>query len=204
MWRPGIRPVVNRFVMSRPQPPNPAKLVIGFFMKDRSLLEAVAGELTARYGPIDFAGAWLPFDFTTYYEKEFGSPLFRRMLAFEILVGQEDLATIKLATNRLELAYCEHGLRRVNLDPGYLLAERFVLASGKNYSHRIYMGQGIYADLTLIYREGAYQSLPWTYPDYACEPMRRYLERVRTKYLSDLKKEDAAIKTETHIAMKPA
>ena len=78
----------------------------------------------------------------------------------------------------------------VNLDPGYLLRERFVLATGKNYSHRIYIGQGIYADLTLIYTKGRFIKLPWTYPDYAQQNMLNYLERVRNKYVIDLKRID--------------
>ena len=75
----------------------------------------------------------------------------------------------------------------VNLDPGYMLLERFVLASGKNFSHRIYIGRRIYADLTLIYTKGRFQTLPWTYPDYAEQNMLTYLEQVRKKYVADLK-----------------
>ena len=75
----------------------------------------------------------------------------------------------------------------VNLDPGYMLHERFVLASGKNFSHRIYVGRRIYADLTLIYTKGRFQTLPWTYPDYTEQNMLTYLEQVRKKYVADLK-----------------
>ena len=74
----------------------------------------------------------------------------------------------------------------MNLDPGYLLYERFVLATGKNFSHRIYIGRGIYADLTLVYQKGAYRSLPWTYPDYAADTMRAFLTTVREHYAADL------------------
>ena len=82
----------------------------------------------------------------------------------------------------------QDGKRSVNIDPGYLLYERFVLATGKNYSHRIYVGQGIYADLTLIFQKGAYRPLPWTYPDYADAPMADFLMEVRHKYGEDIKK----------------
>ena len=78
------------------------------------------------------------------------------------------------------------GRRRVNLDPGYLLLERFVLASGKNFTHRIYIGQGIYADLTLMFQKGAFRTLPWTYPDYAARDMQSFLTQVRRKYAADL------------------
>ena len=140
------------------------------------------------FGELDLVSAWMPFDYTAYYELELGSPLYRRLLAFETLIDQQDLAEVKLATNRIEQSYSRHRKRRVNIDPGYLLYERFVLASGKNFSHRIYIGHQIYADLTLIFRKGAFETLPWTYPDYADQPIRSFLERVRKKYAVDLKK----------------
>ena len=173
--------------MSRPQTPKPAKLVIGFFLKEKDLVVPVVKALTEKFGPVDIVSSWLPFNFTTYYEPEMGKPLFRRMLAFETLIKQSALSEIKQVTNDLELAYLKDNKRRVNLDPGYLLRERFVLATGKNFSHRIYIGQRIYADLTLIYTKGGFKKLPWTYPDYAEPNMLIYLERVRNKYVSDLK-----------------
>ena len=172
--------------MSTPQEPRPAKLVIGILLKDRALFEPLAAALIAKYGCADLVSSWMDFSYTAYYEPELGSPLHRRMLAFEALIDQQDLATIKIATNRLELAYAQDLKRRVNIDPGYLLHERFVLASGKNFSHRIYIGRCIYADLTLIYRKGAFETLPWTYPDYADRPIRTFLMRVRKKYTLDL------------------
>jgi hypothetical protein len=75
----------------------------------------------------------------------------------------------------------------VNIDPGYLLPERLVLATGKNFTHRIYIGQGIYADLTLIFQKGAFRTLPWTYPDYADRCLIDFLTLVRNKYMLDLK-----------------
>jgi hypothetical protein len=92
-----------------------------------------------------------------------------------------------LATNQIEDHYAHKGRRRVNIDPGYMLRERFVLASGKNFSHRIYIGEGIYADLTLIYQKGSFKKLPWTYPDYSDNGMLKFLEKVRNKYILDVK-----------------
>ena len=173
--------------MSIPQAPKPAKLVIGLIMKDRALFEPLGVELSARFGPVDMVSSWMPFDYTTYYEPEMGTPLFRRVLTYKKLINQEALPEIKLATNRLEQSLAISGRRRVNIDPGYLLNERFVLASGKNFSHRIYVGHNIYADLTLIYQRGGFETLPWTYPDYADLPMLEFLTRVRRKYAVDLK-----------------
>jgi hypothetical protein len=173
--------------MSTPQAPKPAKLIIGLFMQDKALIEQLTAALCASYGPLDLVSAWMPFDYTAYYEPEMGAHLARRMLVFKDLIRQDDLPAIKLTTNRLEENYAEGGRRRVNIDPGYLVLERLVLASGKNFSHRIYLGEGIYADLTLVYQHGGFQKLPWTYPDYADQPMLTFLQQVRRKYAVDLK-----------------
>jgi len=171
--------------MSIPQTPKPAKLVVGLFMNDKSLLEPAAGDLSNAFGPIDLAGPWFRFDFTDYYGPEMGAPLFRRVLAFKNHIQQHDLADIKLITNDFEQKYLKNGCRRVNIDPGYLVPERFVLATAKNFTHRISIGNGIYADLTLIYTRRGFQTLPWTYPDYAEKNMLSFLAKVRSKYIRD-------------------
>jgi hypothetical protein len=173
--------------MSVPRPPTSAKLVVGFFVRERSLAADIAALLQERLGPVETVSAWLDFDFTSYYAKEMGAPLSRRMLVFRNLIRQTDLAAIKCMTNAVEDRYRHAGDRRVNIDPGYLLPERFVLASGKNFTHRIYIGKGIYADLTLIYQKGGFCRLPWTYPDYADERMTDFLTLVRNRYLLELK-----------------
>ncbi len=176
--------------MSLPKPPHPAKLVIGAFLKDKSLMEKIVGELVLEFGEIDMASRWLSFDFTNYYHKEMGSPLFRRMFSFKKLIDQSSLPEIKLFTNELEKKLSGdlyHKGRRLNIDPGYLVLERFVLATGKNFTHRIYLTRGIYADLTLIYTKGGFKALAWTYPDYKSEPMITWLTQVRKRYKMDLK-----------------
>ena len=102
-------------------------------------------------------------------------------------IRQEDLAHIKLTTNGIETMYAVGGKRQVNLDPGYLTAARFVLGTGKDYSHRIYLSKGIYADLTLFFQQGKFKALPWTYPDYCADQMREYLKCIRRRYLFELK-----------------
>ncbi len=172
--------------MSRPLPAYPAKLVIGMLLKERAVFAELAARFADRFSPPDLVSPWFPFEYTSYYEQEMGAPLWRRVLAFSGLVAQDGLAQIKLETNAIEQDYRTGGRRRVNIDPGYLLLERFVLATGKNFSHRIYIGQGIYADLTLVYRHGGYHPLPWTYPDYADAPLSGFLKCVRRKYAADL------------------
>jgi len=172
--------------MSKPRLPEPAKLVIGCFTSDKDMLEGVARKFSESFGPPDVISPWLPFDHTDYYTPEMGSPLFRRMMAFRELIQQDALADIKLFTNDLEGEYSAQGKRLVNIDPGYLLPERFVLATGKAYAHRIHLRAGIYADLTLIFYKGRFRALDWTYPDYAGEPIIRFLRCVRERYLYKL------------------
>jgi hypothetical protein len=178
--------------MSIPQPPKPAKLIVGFFMQQRSLAADITEALQDRLGPVEMISPWLDFDFTTYYEAELGTPLVRRLLVFRNLIEQTRLPAIKQMTNGIEAQHTRDGKRRVNIDPGYLLPERFVLATGKNFTHRIYIGEGIYADLTLIYQKGAFRTLPWTYPDYADGRLIDFLTVVRNKYMLELKKQPAS------------
>ncbi len=173
--------------MSTPKPPKKAKLVIGIFLKNKELLESPAKELIAEFGPVDIISHWFLFNYTSYYEPEMGSPLFRRMFVFKNLIEQASLSQIKIITNAIEERYSKNGKRNVNIDPGYMLHERFVLATGKNYTHRIYIGNNIYADLTLIYQNGEFKILPWTYPDYADENMLSFLKSVRDKYMAEMK-----------------
>ena len=173
--------------MSLPKIPKPAKLVISLFMQDKTLIAPIAAELNKKFGLVDMISSWLPFDFTSYYESEMGACLFRRIFVFKTLIRQSDLVDIKLATNELEIKYSKNGKRLVNIDPGYMLQARFVLATGKDFAHRIYIGKGIYADLALLYTQGRFKTLPWTYPDYAEKNMLVFLEMVRSKYSFDLK-----------------
>ncbi|MCF6246475.1 MAG: DUF4416 family protein [Desulfobacula sp.] len=174
--------------MSIPKKPDPAKLVIGCFMNDKAHLEILYPLLEGVAGPVDMISAWLDFNYTVYYAKEMGSPLFRKVFVFKNLMEQKDLAGIKEKTNAVEKQFAESDRRCVNIDPGYLLASRFVLATGKDYSHRIYIGKNIYADLTLMYtKRDGFVTLDWTYPDYASKNLIDFLSKARNKYLLDLK-----------------
>ena len=165
--------------MSIPLSPKPAKLIISIILNEKKLLYPIINKLRSSFGEIDLASPWLNFDFTTYYKKEMGENLYRRILSFENKIDQKALSNIKIYTNSIENKYKTKNKRCINIDPGYLLLERFVLASSKNYSHRIYIGNKIYADLTLIYKKGKYRSLEWTYPDYADKKINDFLSIAR-------------------------
>lgn len=174
--------------MSTPCAPVAAKLVIAVIINGQDSFTNLLAHLTAQFGAVETLSPWYNFDFTSYYEPEMGAPLFRRFIVFKDLIAQETLPDIKLLTNALEKSFLNiNGKRHVNLDPGYLTLERFILATGKNFTHRVYLRDGIFADLTLIYTRGAFQTLPWTFPDYATETIRTFLADVRQAYYMELK-----------------
>lgn len=139
--------------------------------------------MTDRFGQLDLLTEARAFTYTDYYEKEMGPSLYRRLASFSSLVQAETLPDIKLFTNDLEMRFADGNRRRVNLDPGLLSVERLVLATGKNYTHRVYLRDGIYADLTLIYQNGSYRPLPWTYPDYGAAQTVHFLGVLRQKLI---------------------
>lgn len=121
-------------------------------------------------------------DFTSYYEKEFGKNLQKRMLVFKEPRDLENFHKTKLWSNNLELELSENrNSRDVNIDPGYLGLSKLVLFSTKNYSHRIYINDGIYAEVTLIYEYSEFRTQSWTYPDYADKKNLQFLNEMRNK-----------------------
>ena len=169
----------------------PVKLLLPMFSGDRALFCVAEEAMVARFGPLDYASAPIPFTFTHYYDAEFGEALERRFLSFERLIDPAELAAIKVYTNDLEERLGENKRgrlqRRINLDPGYLSLGKLVLATTKDHAHRIYLGQGIFAEVTLSYRGGRFQAWPWTYPDYQSEAYRAVLREVRAIYAGQLK-----------------
>ena len=173
--------------MSDPQPAEAVKLIASLFSGDGCLIGDALRALTEQYGRADFISAPTSFAYTDYYEKEFGDSLIRRFVAFERLIRPDSLPDVKVWTNALERRLSAGGRRRANIDPGYLAKAHLILATGKGYTHRPYLRDGIYADLTLMYRDREFHPLPWTYPDYAGSEVMGMLVRIREKYVLQLK-----------------
>ena len=172
--------------MGKIHPPCPVKPVCGILAATPSLAEEAEKALEAAWGGIDLKSELIQFDFTSYYEKEMGKNLWRRWVSFKDLSDPGTLAGRKKASNDMEKNLSSGGYRRVNLDPGYLSMAKLVLASTKDFSHRIFLSDGIYAEVTLIYRHDAFSALPWTYPDYQSETALKFLLKVRETYHSQL------------------
>ncbi len=173
--------------MSKPASPAAVKLIFSVFAPAGNWINDAIRRLSVLYGPPDYVGAQIPFDDTAYYAPEMGRTLVRRFLSMEKLIRPEHLPDIKRTTNGIEDASQVDGRRRVNIDPGYLSQAHLILATGKGYTHRPYLRDGIYADLTLIYQTKKFCSLPWTYPDYADERQWKMFEAIRSRYLLQLK-----------------
>lgn len=180
--------------MSQPKYPEPVKLISSIFSNNKNFLNTSIEELSDQLGIIDYISEFMSFDYTDYYEKEMGASLVRRFISFENLVRPEKLPDVKHITDKIEKGLSREGKRQVNIDPGYLSQAHLILATGKGYTHRPYLRDGIYADLTLIYRDNTFQSLDWTYPDYSGKEITGMLSTIRKKYiiqLRQLKKDDS-------------
>lgn len=167
--------------------PVPVKLVIPMLAGSTAWFERAQEALSERWGPVDYVSDDLAFAETDYYAAEMGAPLLRRFVALERLIDPGALAGIKRWTNALEEAWSQDGKRTINLDPGYLAAAKLVLATTKDYAHRVYIGQGIYAEVTLFYRGGVFEPLPWTYPDYRSAAYHAILAEIRANYMATLR-----------------
>jgi hypothetical protein len=174
--------------MSIPNDSENVKLISSIFSPEQELIDRVIQEMEQLFGTADWISPWLFFDRTRYYEKEMGWPLHRRFISFRDLIRPQDIVRVKLTTNEIEKKYAiEAGKRNVNIDPGYISLERLVLATGKNYIHRIYLSGGIYADLTLTFRGQSYKPLEWTYRDYGDPETINYFNEVRARYKGQIR-----------------
>lgn len=177
--------------MGIPKEPQPVKLFVALLSGQPDLFLEAEKELAALFGPVDSASASLPWSITDYYEKEMGSGLLRRFVSFIPLVSPGEIAPIKLRTQDLEACYQwsegERTGRRINIDPGYLDRGKIVLASTKGAAHRIYLGSGIYAEATLLYRNGSFAPFPYTYSDYLWPETLAFFTELRARYLTQLK-----------------
>ena len=150
--------------MSVPKKPETANLVISFMYKDYDIYEKALKILKKEFGEIKKSSQVFDFDFTNFYEKEFGKDLKKAYFIFG-KIEKEHLPDIKHLCFELEMKFSVGGNRFVNIDPGYLTKNSFVLASFKERAHRIYLSKGVYADLQLVKENKEWKSFKWTFPD---------------------------------------
>lgn len=150
--------------------------------------------LISEFGQIDYFSDPFDFTFTNYYSDEMGGKLMKIFYSFSELVDPAGIAEIKLTTNTLEKYLSFEGKRTVNIDPGYLEAAKIVLATTKNFSHRVYLEKGIYGDVQLFFQKGRFQTNEWTYPDYKMEETIAFFVKLRKEYLDLLSKNTQIVK----------
>ncbi|MFA5794386.1 MAG: DUF4416 family protein [Candidatus Brocadiia bacterium] len=177
----------------------PVKLFAGLISGYPQLLSKAESALASEFGPIELRSDPMVFDFTDYYDKEMGPNLKRVFLSFQKPVMPDEIARIKLLTNRMEkelagqlsgksadnpaLMRGETVTRPINIDPGYLDRSKMILVTTKDYNHRIYLKDGIYAEVTLQYKaKEGFQPFPWAYPDYRTKPYLDFFNKARTIY----------------------
>jgi hypothetical protein len=176
--------------------PKPAKLIISMFTSDKSLFNLYKKKLIKKFGKVDIESNAQPFNFTDYYKEEIGENLIQKLFSFSTLIRQDELAEIKIITNDLENNNIDknikkntiHHKRKINLDPGYIILDKYILASTKNGPSRIYLNQGIYAEITLRFINKSFVPCEYTYPNYKTNEYINFLNSVRLKYKLQLRK----------------
>ena len=171
--------------------PSPVKLIVGILAADENCLQAAVETLTAEFTTLDLLSDIWPFTQTDYYNQETGENILRQFVSIDKLIDPGSLPQAKHTTNALEqnlAAQLSTSLPRpVNLDPGIIEPSKLILATTKNYSHRIYIGQKMYAEVTLIFDKGSWHPLPYTYPDYKQPCYHDFFTKVRTRLLEQLR-----------------
>jgi hypothetical protein len=175
--------------MGKIRTPEPVKLFVGVLTSIPETVPVVEEKLTAIFGNVDTRSEPYLFDMTHYYDESMGTPIYRYFISFENLIEPSAIAAAKVKTNDMEAAFAAEypGVERpINLDPGYVEQSKIVLASTKNFFHRIFVSAGIYAEVTLHFQDGAWQSLPWTFPDYKTARYHPYFSSMRDLYRRQL------------------
>jgi hypothetical protein len=175
--------------VGNPTHPKPVKLIASLICNQAESFYLALKKMIVHWGSLDFISETMDFDFTHYYEPEMGKDLWRRIISFKTLINPDRISAIKHLTNEIEKSLSSTPKKRtVNVDPGYINEYHLILSTTKPCPHRPYLNAGIYADLTLIYKEKSFHALPWTYPDYRSEKMIAIMNTLRSKYLFQLRK----------------
>ncbi len=176
--------------MGEIQNPRQVLLVVPVISRHEAALAWAVDRSTEVWGDLALRSESFEFTETSFYERTMGANLKKTFLAFARLIDADELASIKRLTNQWELEYAQQSdheeSRPLNLDPGYITEAKLVLATTKDRDHRIYLGDGIYAEITLYYHHGNWTARDWTYPDYRRADFHQFFttcrEYLRSRY----------------------
>lgn len=174
--------------MGIPSVPLPVKLVVAVTFDPSIDFRSILESLDAQFGEREYIYGPISFYWTQYYADEMGEGLMKCYFNYRQLIDREKLVDIKLLTNNIEQNYLANNKRKVNIDPGYLARDKFVLMTTKDFYHRLYLGKGIFGEETLHYRKGKFRYFSWTYPDYQQKAVYEFLERARATLVKELRK----------------
>ncbi len=172
---------------------DPAKLIVScFFKEDRWLLHAL-DHLVNRFGSVERRVGPLYFTMSDYQRSQAEGEMKKVMLDFRDLVPRESLASLKVRCHEIEMQLLRQAQdenviasRPINLDPSHLFTDKFIVSSSRDKPHRLYLGHGVFGELTLMIRQGHFESLPWTYADYLEPEVLNFLSGARRRYLHSL------------------
>ena len=173
--------------MATRRDPDPVKILVAVLWANEDALRFALDALGRLCGEIDFEGSDWTFDVTGYYDDEMGEGLQRRIVAFECLQDPQILPALKLRANEIEASLSDQRGRRVNLDVGYLDHHKVVLASLKEAGQKVYLSDGVYADLMFRSRRGRYEPFEWTFPDFRDGRYEKHLLEIRRVYMRQLR-----------------
>ena len=167
--------------------PSPAKLFVAAMFREEEVLRRAVAELEGVFGRADFESEVFEFNFTRYYEEEFGRGLRKLFIAFREPLERQMLVDAKLKCIEIERRLSTGHRRRVNLDPGYVTLGSVVLSTTKEGAHRVYLGRGVFAEVALIYMHRRFQPLPWSYADYRTIIAQRFFLKLRERLRGELR-----------------
>jgi len=169
--------------MGKIYPTEKVKLITGLISNDETMFDKIKPLMEKRIkNSVDFESEIIDFNYTDYYNEEMGCNLKRKFFSFKRLVRMENIAKVKLFTNDIEKRFTSRGKRTINIDPGYIDMAKLVLLSTKDYSHRVYIGKGIFAEVALHYKDKHFNFWPWTYPDYKSNEYTQIFGAIRNIY----------------------
>jgi len=173
--------------------PSPVKLIFGVLAADSEVLAVAVEAICGKFGRADAISDTWPFNMTDYYKSQTGDNILRQFVSIEKLTCPGRLASIKHRANRLEMKLSRRLKlplpRPANIDPGIIEPSKLILATTKNYSHRIYIGRKIWAEVTLVFDRGRWKPFEYTYPDYRQKCYHNFFTVVRNRLLRQLKQQ---------------
>jgi len=164
---------------------------MGVMAGEPEIFSVTQEELVNLWGPIDLESDVFPFTYTDYYSKQMGgASLMRKFISFNTLIAPETLSEIKMTTNQIEekmKTKLQSPHRIVNIDPGLINDSSLIMATVKDFAHRVPLQQGIYGHLEFLFGKKEIRILGWTYPDFRKKTYHPFFLKVRKKYLDQIK-----------------